>query len=326
MICTLFRSEGVSAAVRFDQWCETVARNLQDSDVSTRHTACFRGSVRAVLLGTVQLTELSYSPLASRRNMAHVRRCDPQDLQIHLILRGTAILDLGRRRYTASAGEMLVNGSWHPYAGRAQVHDGLVKQLTLSVPRRALPVPLGWTDHFLGHCPASAGTGAALAGLLKDTFGALDQGADLHSLEATQLGNAALCLVAALIARRADEPTALPTEARRRVLIECIHAFIETHLADPALCPQAVADAHHLSLRHLHRLFQQDGGTSVGAWIRRRRLECCRRDLADPRLATRPIYAVAARWGFARPADFTRAFQTAYALPPSEYRNAALRA
>ncbi|MBS2962964.1 helix-turn-helix domain-containing protein [Actinocrinis puniceicyclus] len=325
MIHTLLRGEDVAVEDRFDQWCEIVARNLQDSDVSTQHPEGFRGSVRAVALGTVQLAELVYSPLTSRRSVAHVRRHDTQHLHIHLIIRGTTVLDLGRQQHTASAGEIQVNGSWHPYTGHALVPGGLVKQLTLSVPRPALPVPLRWTDGFLGRCPVGAGTSAVLAGLLKDTFGALDRGADLHSHEAAQLGNAALCLVSALIAHRAGGPAALPTETRRLALLQRIHAFIEAHLADPALCPQAVADAHHLSLRHLHRIFQQDG-TTVSTWIRRRRLERCRQDLTDPRLAARPIHAVAARWGFAHPADFTRAFHTAYAMPPSEYRNAAMRA
>ena len=72
-----------------------------------------------------------------------------------------------------------------------------------------------------------------------------------------------------------------------------------------------------MSLRSLHQLFH-DEGLTVAGWIRRRRLECCRRDLADPALALRPIVAIAARWGFASAADFSRAFRAATGwLPPS---------
>ncbi|GGQ13574.1 hypothetical protein GCM10010187_32420 [Actinomadura coerulea] len=41
-------------------------------------------------------------------------------------------------------------------------------------------------------------------------------------------------------------------------------------------------------------LFQEQGLT-VAAWIRERRLERCRHDLADPRLLARPVQGVATR-------------------------------
>ncbi|WP_189145366.1 hypothetical protein [Streptomyces lacrimifluminis] len=43
----------------------------------------------------------------------------------------------------------------------------------------------------------------------------------------------------------------------------------------------AHAACHHISVRYLHRLFPPQGIT-VSAWIRQRRPERCRRDLADP--------------------------------------------
>ncbi|WP_253770955.1 helix-turn-helix domain-containing protein [Goodfellowiella coeruleoviolacea] len=55
---------------------------------------------------------------------------------------------------------------------------------------------------------------------------------------------------------------------------------------------------------------------------RRRRLDRCQRDLADPSLHHLSIAAIAARWGFARPADFSRAFRRATGMSPGEYRRA----
>jgi len=61
----------------------------------------------------------------------------------------------------------------------------------------------------------------------------------------------------------------------------------------------------------------------VAGWTRQRRMDRCRRDLADPGLAARPIAAIAARWGFSSAADFSRAFRAAHGMPPSEYRRSA---
>lgn len=66
---------------------------------------------------------------------------------------------------------------------------------------------------------------------------------------------------------------------------------------------------------------------SVAATIRLRRLDRCRADLSRPELLTRPIGAIAARWGFGSAAVFSRAFREAYGITPSEQRaNAAASA
>ena len=83
-----------------------------------------------------------------------------------------------------------------------------------------------------------------------------------------------------------------------------------------------IAAAHHVSLRSLHQHFH-DEGLTVAGWIRQRRLESCRQDLADPALADRPVAAIAARWGFSSAGDFSRVFRAVHGLPPAEYRMSA---
>ncbi|WP_260867741.1 helix-turn-helix domain-containing protein [Streptomyces sp. SAJ15] len=65
-------------------------------------------------------------------------------------------------------------------------------------------------------------------------------------------------------------------------------------------------------------------GVSVAAWIRRSRLERCRRDLVDPLLRSRPIHAIAWKWGLTDPAHFSRSFRVvAYGMSPRDYRRLA---
>jgi transcriptional regulator GlxA family with amidase domain len=73
------------------------------------------------------------------------------------------------------------------------------------------------------------------------------------------------------------------------------------------------------SVRYLHRIFQSHG-ISVAAWIWRRRLDRCRRDLLDPAMRERPVNAIAARWGQRNAAHFGRIFTATYGMPPVEYR------
>lgn len=84
-----------------------------------------------------------------------------------------------------------------------------------------------------------------------------------------------------------------------------------------------VAASHFISVRYLYRVFAMQN-TTVVAWIRHRRLERCRKDLADPVFYAMPVSAVAARWGLLDSAHFSRLFRQTYGLPPAEYRRTCL--
>jgi AraC-like DNA-binding protein len=140
---------------------------------------------------------------------------------------------------------------------------------------------------------------------------------------AARLSTVVMDLLATTVAEQAAQVAALTPEVRERVLLRRVHAFVEEHLGDTGLAPATIAAAHHISLRHLHRLFASQD-TTVAAWIRHRRLERCRRDLSDPALLGRSVSTIAARWGLPDPAHFSRLFRHAYGLPPAEYRRAQL--
>ncbi|MER8041139.1 helix-turn-helix domain-containing protein [Streptomyces hydrogenans] len=101
-------------------------------------------------------------------------------------------------------------------------------------------------------------------------------------------------------------------------LLSRVHAHIEEHLMDPDLSPESIARAHHISVRYLQKLFQNDGST-VSQWVRRRRLESCRFELGR---STRRITmaAMAHRWGFSSPSHFSRTFRGAYGMSPTAWQ------
>jgi AraC-like DNA-binding protein len=99
-----------------------------------------------------------------------------------------------------------------------------------------------------------------------------------------------------------------------------IQSFIETHLTEPAMGPTEIASAVGISVRHLHRLFSFRGHT-VGDWIRWRRLQQCRHDLADPRLRERTITEIAFFWGFSDSAHFSRCFSRQFGICPRRFRS-----
>jgi AraC-like DNA-binding protein len=154
----------------------------------------------------------------------------------------------------------------------------------------------------------------------------LDRQAEtLQPSDGPRLSTVVLDLMSAWFAQLLEAEATLAPETRGRAMAQRVQEFIRQNLHDPDLTPPVVAAAHHISLSYLHRIFQQHTqGEPVAAWIRRRRLENAQRDLADGSLRGTPIHTIAARWGYPRPSDFTRAFRAAYGTSPRDYRQQAL--
>ncbi|WP_432990583.1 helix-turn-helix domain-containing protein [Dactylosporangium sp. CA-233914] len=101
--------------------------------------------------------------------------------------------------------------------------------------------------------------------------------------------------------------------------LENAKEYIERHLGDIDLTPDRVAVAQNVSTRTLHRLFESEGLT-ISGWIRLRRLEHCRMDLADRVLQELSISSIGAKWGLYDAAHFSRLFKSSYGLSPRAYR------
>ncbi|MGY1498644.1 AraC-like ligand-binding domain-containing protein [Streptomyces sp. QTS52] len=324
VIETVLCSEELPVADRFEWWREMTSRTITPTEITTDHADDFRASARTLELGAVQVSVLSYPSLRSCRTPALVRRSDPELYHLALTLSGGQSISHCGRDALVGAGDLLLYDSSHPADAWAFPDDGgAVEGIIVNVPRAAFPLPAAKVDRLLTVVlPGDTGMGALLSQFLirlAPEFGSC------RPQDAMRLGGVAADLITAFLAHHADAEDAVPPENRQRTLMVSIHSFIEHHLGDAHLSPAVVAAAHHISVRYLHRLFQQQG-TTVGGWIRRGRLERCRRDLAEPALFLRPIHAVGARWGFRHAADFSRAFRAAYGMPPSDYREAALRA
>lgn len=95
--------------------------------------------------------------------------------------------------------------------------------------------------------------------------------------------------------------------------------YVRQRLTERDLKPADVAAAHFISERHLSRLCRR-AGFSLSEWIIQQRLEGARAELADVSRAGVPVRAIAARWGFASAAHFSRRFRGEYGLSPVEWR------
>lgn len=281
-----------------------------------------RGEFRASGTGAMQVVVMDVAPITVIRTAAHVEQADPDMLKAALMLGpGRSVFTQGDRQAVIGPGEFVFYDTQRPYQATVGSDGGpSVQVMTFMFPPSMLPLPRsGIKELTAAPIRATSGIGELASQFLLQLARNVDH---YTPAEAARLSTAALEVLATRLARELEVRDWGTADSRRHALLTTVQAFIQQNLGDVGLSPVAVAAAHHISLRSLHQLFHEEGLTVAG-WIRARRLERCRRDLADPALDTRPVAAIAARWGFSSAADFSRAFRAAHGMPPAEYRRSA---
>ncbi|MEU5609706.1 helix-turn-helix domain-containing protein [Streptomyces sparsogenes] len=273
-------------------------------------------------LGGVRVSVLRAPAPPSPRVPQPVPRSAPERWQVALVVGGTMRFERNRDTVDCESGDLLLYDAAAPSGATAVLAKGPARAVILHLPEHLVPVP----GHALSSLtarpiPARPGPGALLGGFLR---GFAEEAAWPRLSETGRLGSAAVDLAVAFLAHLAEAEgllqEGLPSaRARQEALLREVKGFVLRNLGREDLSPATIAAAHHISVRYLHQLFQREELT-VRDYVRERRLERARADLADASLAERGVGEIGRRWGFPDGAAFSRAFRKAYGVPPGEYR------
>ncbi|KAB1938505.1 helix-turn-helix domain-containing protein [Micromonospora sp. ALFpr18c] len=305
---------------RFGMWLDLVARTSAPLRIRSAHADDFAARADFFDLGPIQLVGYQYPSLDATRTRKLVRQSDPELYVLALTTGGIGTSCQDGRRSEILSGEFTFYDASRPHDVCHHATEPERTQATsiiTLIPHAALPLPpQRMATLYGGRMSGTEGIGALLAQFLLRVTGHPEQ---YHAADAGRLGAVGLDLATTMLGRHLVAEDAVPTEVRRRALITQVQAYVHRHIGDPTLTPQVVADAHHISLRSLHRLFEAEE-TTVASYIRDTRLAGCRRDLSEAALRAQPVQAIAARWGFADKAHFSRVFRAAYGTSPQAYR------
>jgi AraC-like DNA-binding protein len=308
-----FRAEDQPAASRRDYWQQVVGDVLCPLELRIPGIEHVPDRLVVGELDSVSVAELTAGlPGGAIRTQSHIRRSHADLCKIDVLVRGRGVVEQDGRQAHLVPGDF----TFVDLARPCRWANESARLVAVSFPRELLPLPADDVATLTGvRIAGDHGLGALVSSLARRLPSHLNDG--------PRLGSALLDLLTAALGQRLDRDP--PPGNRRRALLLQVKAFIDAHLGDPGLTPRSVAAAQYISVRYLHRLFESEE-TSVADWIRARRLERCRRDLADPAMTAEPVHAIAARWGLMSAAHFTRIFRDAYGRPPAEYRALAERA
>jgi AraC-like DNA-binding protein len=258
----------------------------------------FRAGVVTGDLGPLRLAELVSPEGECFRDARSAREADSGLWQIELVTRGRVRAEQGGNIAVLEPGDLVLIDPVRP----VRFASSETTSVTMLVPRHALRLGPDDAASLAGvRIRGDSGPGALVSSLARELARSL---AGFRADEADRSAAAVIELIAVALSAQLGDARPAPDEALRSRIV----GFIEARLSDRDLTPAKVAAAHHMSVRRLHKLFE-DQPLTVAALIRRRRLERCRADLAG---SDRTVAAVAARWGFADPAHFSRLFKATY--------------
>jgi AraC-like DNA-binding protein len=255
------------------------------------------------------IVKVSGAPARVSRGRAEIANDDGKFLGVLFQRTGRTVFESGSEQMVLKSGDLLI---WHGERSvRFDMPDHFQKVCLLvqrDIFESMLPQASSYAgNHLEQRHNISRLLGACLSTLADDVLtGAAESIGTAVELTLSMLG-------AALTQHRESTNIAPRTNLYRRLT-----SFIEERLADPDLSPTMLAQKHHISPRYLHLIFSEQG-TTVGTWIRSRRLAKCRAELGNLR-NDRSVTEIAMDWGFSDVAHFSRSFSSAYGVSPLKFR------
>jgi AraC-like DNA-binding protein len=308
-------TEGTGPQELTEAWQLALCRGYRQWEVPQRLPAEFSALMWQLDLGEMQLVECVCDPCAGRRLPRHFRHDEP-----HI---GIQITKAGAERFRAAdatmsiaPGDLIIWSS--DRATEFEVTERLHK-VTLMIPWRLLEIRLpGGAIPSSGVLERSSGLTSVLYSHIEALAAQVET---LSSEEGAALQRATIELIAAVLTRRNEAAVSGPSSASlSQQYLMNVQDYIFDHLHERDLDLERIAKANRISVRYLHRLFEQTG-QSASAWIRRRRLERCRDALADPAFRGSSVAEIACQWGFDDPSHFGRVFKLHLGRSPGRYRS-----
>jgi AraC family transcriptional activator of tynA and feaB len=301
---------------RFPCWREEFFRNSGCEFVMETPKEPFFAEMRARTLGSnAVLYDQNASAYAALHGPREVVRSTQNHLFVAAKLSGTFQYRHDGNSTVARPGDLLLFDTTRPW--HLEIPQGRHRTLLLTLDREALLPRLASPD-----LPAIQKlTGRRPLGGLVDGY--LRSLATVEPAPSAATGQALIdhfCGLLALALGATEETRETAGQAGLKAArLRAIRDYAEQRLNDPDLTPAAVAARFGISTRYLHKLFEETG-TSFSQWLQIRRLECCRRELADPAHDARGIAEIAYRWGFNDLSHFGRRFRAVYGVSPRDAR------
>lgn len=307
----------VSHDDRFAYWLDMICALYVRLDCDRPDSRDVFGEIEFSRLGTLDLTQVSSNVQHVSRGPALISGDTRDWLLVQIQRRGRGIVQQDGREAHLVPGDFVFYDTTRPYDLHFQdpQHDLIVVRL----PRSELePHVVNLHELTATTVPGSCAAGHLLLSMVETLQRDIDR---LHPSSALGVAEGVTSIIAAGL-------RSLPgANARRPSQLSAFHvarvkAYVMENLRDPELSITRIAAAMKLSPDHLSRLFRAEP-VPLSRLIWQQRLDACRRELCDPRLAQRSVSEIAFSWGFNDATHFSRSFKEQFGMTPREWRQEA---
>lgn len=299
----------------FAGWSRALTENRLSMRLSSPREEHFRARIRSTSLGGVEMFDMRLEPNRGDRTPALLNADDTRIYGIELQIEGSSIIEQDGVTTVLRPGDFTLYDSTRPFA---RIFNEPARIFVMRFPQTMISLP----SHTMRSITASRLGGDEGIGVVVSPFmnTVADNMDELRGWAGTRVIHSLVDLVGASLGEKLYAEDKLAGGSRAQGFLR-VCDYIMENLSDPTLSPDTIAAASFISTRQLHKLFHAEQIT-VSQWVRDRRLEACRRQLADPGDARMSVGDIAATWGIFDGAHFSRIFKQAYGMSPREYRRA----
>lgn len=299
---------------RFDYWHDIICDEFVQLDCEKYVDGEFAGELRGgVGVGSLRFSEVWSDPQIVRRSKQQIAKSTTEDFLISFQLEQQGLVRQGGREALLTPGSFTLYDATQPYSLTFQerFHQFIV-QMPKAVLSRHLMHPEQYTAITIS---GKSGLGAVLTNfifsLVKELHN-VKQAPD--ELSENLVNMIALAFSSSVMLEEIGDNSIVLESLKRRV-----RQYIDNNLCNPELSNTHIAQAQGISIRYLHKLFQNEEET-IHNLILHKRLEKAYQLLNDEAYAGHSIELVAYSIGFSSAAHFSRTFKKFYGVCPSEVR------
>ena len=305
-------------ASSFDYWREQVCGEFVQLGCEPQPGQDLN-NFEANLRGGVGFTDVSFSEVISKphivnRTAEQISKAGEDDFLISFQLENNCTVRQYGREALLTPGSFALYDSMAPYSLSFEED---FHQFVVQMPRDVLARHLIEPEKYAA---ISVNAGNGLGSVLKDFIFSL--ASELSSSEVAPsevLSENLVSLIALSFSSTIVQSGLTESDCVKDALVRRIKQFVENNLFDPTLNNNKVAESQGISIRYLHKLFQ-DKEESIHEMILSRRLAAAHELLVADN-ATRPtIESIAYHVGFSGASHFSRAFKAHYGVCPSNIK------
>lgn len=312
----LLSTKGLPAYGRAAAWGELYATRMSHVEFVPENKDQFDAELKYSDFGPVKLARLSVDRCSVERTKAHIVHDSRRLYNFLLQAEGASTFFHCGKESHLSAGDFVLcdTGLPHYFATEGKSVTVMVRVPGTTL-RQYLPTPEQFCGEHLGRATGMTGTVAAMVREL--STGDREPGPLFEDRVARYLLE--MISMSYTVGMEGTQNASAISWQRRKDVLQ----HIEDHLRDPDLSPATISEGLRLSPRYLRTIFAS-GGEKMSAYILRRRLEECARQMSNPAWAAHTLTEIAFSWGFNSAAHFTRTFNEKFGVAPRAYRKLVL--